>query len=109
MNQTFRRRIHSILGITFILFLPTSVQAKNFFLTIGGGYLPSGNQASLERNVLYFQRILGERFDSEIQHDIYFADGNDSGADLQVMDRMSVPEPNRLMAEFFCNAKKSWT
>jgi len=105
MNQTFRRCIHSILGITFILFLPASVQAKNFFLTIGGGYLPSGNQASLERNVLYFQRILGERFDSEIQHDIYFADGNDPGADLQVMDRMSVPEPNRLMAEFFATQR----
>ena len=77
------------------------VHAKNHFLTIGGGYLPSGNQASLERNVLYFQRTLNDRFESDIEHDIFFADGNDSQADLQVMDRDRVPEPNRLMAEFF--------
>ncbi len=77
------------------------VHAKNYFLTIGGGYLPSGNQASLERNVLYFQRTLNDRFESDIEHDIFFADGNDSQADLQVMDRDRVPEPNRLMAEFF--------
>ena len=35
------------------------------------------------------------------EHDIFFADGNDAGKDLQVMDRDSVPEPNRMMAEFF--------
>ncbi|MDC0278960.1 hypothetical protein OAL43_02020 [bacterium] len=79
----------------------SSLRADDHFLTIGGGYLPSGNQASLERNVLYFQRILEDRYEEEIPHTIFFADGNQPGKDLQVMDRDSVPEPNRLMAEFF--------
>ena len=36
-----------------------------------------------------------------LQHDIYFADGDSKGADLQVMDRASVPKANRFLAEFF--------
>src|SRR5262245_13740911 len=34
---------------------------KDFFLTIGGGYSRSGNQASLEKNVLFFERLLSEQ------------------------------------------------
>lgn len=34
-------------------------------------------------------------------NDVYFADGNAPGKDLQVMDRESVPKANRLMAELF--------
>ena len=67
----------------------------------GGGYSPSGNQASLERNVLFYQRLLDEQGMGQLQHDIYFADGDAKDADLQVMDRASVPKANRLMAEFF--------
>ena len=43
----------------------SSLRADDHFLTIGGGYLPSGNQASLERNVLYFQRILEDRYEED--------------------------------------------
>ncbi|MGB1927625.1 MAG: hypothetical protein ACPHL6_13885, partial [Rubripirellula sp.] len=100
MYQSPPRWTSLLVGICLLLPASTS-QAKNYFLTIGGGYLPSGNQASLERNVLYFQRTLKQQFDLEVPHDIYFADGNDSSADLQVMDRQRVPEPNQLMAEFF--------
>lgn len=100
MYQSPPRWTSLLVGICLLLPASTS-QAKNYFLTIGGGYLPSGNQASLERNVLYFQRTLKQQFDFEVPHDIYFADGNDSSADLQVMDRQRVPEPNQLMAEFF--------
>ena len=94
------RWTHSLF-VLFCVLSPAISQAKNHFLTIGGGYVPSGNQASLERNVLYFQRSLKKQFQSEVQHDIYFADGNDTAPDLQVMDRESIPEPNQLMAEFF--------
>ena len=81
------------------------VSAEDHLLTIGGGYSPSGNQASLERNVLFFQRLLKEQGMEQVQHDIFFADGTAAGADLQVMDRPSVPEANRLMAEFFGSEK----
>lgn len=70
-------------------------------MTIGGGYSPSGNQASLENNVLYFQRVLDELQLDRTHNDVYFSDGDASGKDLQVMDPQSVPKANRLMAEFF--------
>jgi len=83
------------------LLITFQVWAEDYLLTIGGGYSPSGNQASLERNVLFYQRLLEEQELGQLQHDIYFADGDAKGADLQVMDRASVPKANRLMAEFF--------
>ncbi len=80
---------------------PSLLNAKDTLLTIGGGYARSGNQASLEKNVLYFQRALQEQGLGRLPHTIYFADGLNSGRDLQVMDRDSVPKANRLMSEFF--------
>jgi hypothetical protein len=79
----------------------TEARAKDHFLTIGGGYAPAGNQASLERNVLFYQRLLAEKSVQDSSNAIYFADGKNEGRDLQVIDRMSVPLANRLMAEFF--------
>ena len=78
-----------------------SAFAADYFLTIGGGYSPSGNQVSLEKNVLLFQRTLVDCTVNDRPHDIYFADGFDSANDVQVVDRESVPKANRLMAEFF--------
>jgi len=37
-------------------YLDRKVSAKDYLLTIGGGYEPAGNQASIEANVLFFQR-----------------------------------------------------
>ncbi|TWU22127.1 Caspase domain protein [Novipirellula galeiformis] len=78
-----------------------SATAADFFLTIGGGYSPSGNQASLERNVLFFQRLLKQHRLDENVNDIYFSDGDHPDDDLQVIDRTSIPKANQLMAEFF--------
>ncbi len=58
---------------------------KDYILTIGGGYEPSGNQASLEANVLFFQQTVRERHPSPSEHFIYFADGFDNKADLQIL------------------------
>ncbi|MEI8382025.1 MAG: hypothetical protein WCJ09_17985 [Planctomycetota bacterium] len=59
--------------------------AADYFLTIGGGYNPTGNQASLEANVIFFQQILDEKHRGSRNHDIFFSDGNDPIADLQVL------------------------
>jgi hypothetical protein len=75
--------------------------AEDYFLAIGGGYSRSGNQASLEKNVLFFKRLLSEQGVAPARLTVYFADGADPGADLQVQDRAAVPKANRLMAEFF--------
>ncbi len=85
--------------VAFILFALTAisphcescVSANDYLLTIGGGYEPAGNQASLEANVLFFQQIVNEQFRPAIEHQIFFADGFDPEADLQVMDPKSAP------------------
>jgi hypothetical protein len=83
------------------MFLPLQARAADFFLTIGGGYSPSGNQALLENNVLFFQRVLKESELGREYNDVFFSDGEFKGQDLQVMDPLSIPKANRLMAEFF--------
>ena len=61
------------------------LNATDYILTIGGGYNPSGNQASLEANVVFFQQVLKEKHQGPRSHEIYFADGHDTAADLQVL------------------------
>ncbi len=95
--------------LTPILLLSTAItpiaasfaHAREFVLTIGGGYSPSGNQASLERNVLLSRRTLDSCGLKPVRSDTFFADGDDPLADLQVVDSESVPRANQLMAEFF--------
>ena len=49
-----------LFGLLACSLISVPVSAEDHLLTIGGGYSPSGNQASLERNVLFFQRLLKE-------------------------------------------------
>ncbi|WP_390620382.1 hypothetical protein [Stieleria varia] len=79
--------------------------ADDYFLTIGGGYAPSGNQVSLENNVLFFQRVLTDLGLDTSKSDCFFSDGDAKGHDVQVMDPQTIPKANRLMAEFFGNSR----
>lgn len=82
-----------------LLSFSASASALDHFLTIGGGYNPSGNQVSLEKNVLMFQQFLGEKYPDSIPHDIFFADGNAPGRDLQFADpNYHIPKVNQLLA-----------
>lgn len=89
---TFRRFVVCIAliagssGISF-------VAAKDFIVTIAGGYDPSGNQASLEANVIFFQTIVAEKHQGERIHEIFFADGADDTADVQeqIGDEKNLP------------------
>jgi hypothetical protein len=75
--------------------------ADDYFLTIGGGYNPSGNQISLEKNVIFFQQLLAEQKPG-CRHDIYFSDGDSPGRDLQFRDpSFIVPRANLLLARVF--------
>jgi hypothetical protein len=85
----------------WLLCSSATTRGADYFLTIGGGYSPTGNQASLERNVLFYQRLLRDKKLDVLQHDIYFADGSNPRRDLQVVDRAAIPKANQLMAEFF--------
>ncbi|MCA9191395.1 MAG: hypothetical protein KDB03_06530 [Planctomycetales bacterium] len=96
---------------TFCLLLTFSVAVsicsclcgRDFYLTIAGGYAPEGNQASLEANVLFYQNFLHRKVNRELQHWLYFADGLDSGADLQILapNPGNVTEAQRLLAELY--------
>ena len=66
--------------------------ASDYFVTIGGGYQPSGNQASLEENVLFFQKLIRVKHPQGRVHDIFFADGTDEQADLQVAAKGDRPQ-----------------
>jgi hypothetical protein len=82
-------------------------RAADYFLTIGGGYSPTGNQLSLERNVIFQQSVLAEQRPDNPRHEVYFADGNDSMRDLQCRDpdfEAKCPPARRMMAELFGDA-----
>ena len=90
----------SALAALLLLTLPGS--AADHFLTIGGGYSPTGNQISLEKNVILFEKLLGESYAKPVPHDIFFADGEHPGRDLQFLDREhKTPEVNRFLATVF--------
>jgi hypothetical protein len=68
-----------------LAFWSNELQGKDYFITVGGGYTPQQNQASLEANVLFFQKILSEKHPQPLRHSVFFADGHDEQADLQVL------------------------
>src|SRR5580700_11049376 len=79
LNWVIRFRMSSSIPLLVVALLACRAQtliATDYFLTIGGGYNPSGNQASLEANVVFFQQILDDKHRGSRRHDIYFADGD---------------------------------
>ncbi|MCP4787013.1 MAG: hypothetical protein GY903_24875 [Fuerstiella sp.] len=89
-------------GLLAVLNIEHTSLATDHFLTIGGGYSPTGNQISLEKNVQFFQRMLGEIYSGDVAHDIYFSDGDDAGRDLQYQDpTVKIPRAQLLLARIF--------
>ncbi|XZE52032.1 hypothetical protein SH139x_003706 [Planctomycetaceae bacterium SH139] len=73
-----------VLLASFVGWQMSTAEAKDYFLTIGGGYAPHGNQASMEANVLFFHSLVESREgDKPFEHRIFFADGSDPEADVQ--------------------------
>ncbi len=88
-------------ALCLVLAAGNRCQATDYFVTIGGGYNPAGNQASLEANVLFFQRLLKEKHPEGRVQDIFFADGNDPQADLQIQAKED--RPKRPVTELLTN------
>jgi hypothetical protein len=77
----------------------TAALAADHFLTIGGGAGPGNTQVSLEKNVLYFQRVLGT-LEAGAAHDIFFGDGQEHGNIVQFDDFKSpLPRANELLSD----------
>jgi hypothetical protein len=87
--------------------LESSVAAKDYFLTIGGGYEKSANQLSLERNVIFQQSVLATQRPDRPSYEVWFADGNDPHPDVQCRDpkfEEDCPLARRLLAELLGDA-----
>src|SRR6185369_9896488 len=87
LRQFGHCRASSVIGLLLMLIgtsFAQSARATEYFLTIGGGYDKTGNQASLEANVVFFQQVLSETHRGP-RHDIFFADGHDPQPDLQIL------------------------
>ena len=89
------------ISLLCVLTLASTAAARDFFLTIGGGHSRESNQASIEKNVLFYQELLKEQKIPAEQQSVYFAAGLPRGKDVQAKDVESIPKANRLMAEFF--------
>jgi len=89
------------LAVGFLLSPLCDSQAKDHFLTIGGGYAPSSNQVSLERNVIFFRDVLGRLYSGGVEHDVLFSDGNDPGRDLQFRSVTPLPREYELLGQLF--------
>lgn len=90
-----------LLTIAVFLQFPAPGRAADHFLTIGGGDSPSYNQVSLEKNVLFFQRLLRDLEGPGIAHDIFFADGTAGSRDVQYVADDQLPRVNLLLARLF--------
>ncbi|MAD79758.1 MAG: hypothetical protein QGG71_00325 [Pirellulaceae bacterium] len=96
----------AIAGLLAVLSIDQMSLATDHFLTIGGGYSPTGNQISLEKNVQLYQKMLDETYPDKVAHDIYFSDGDDAGRDLQHHDpTVEIPRAQLLLARIFQQTK----
>jgi hypothetical protein len=106
MRTRFLIAVMSLVAASWLGNSPAGV-AKDYFLTIGGGYDVTGNQLSLEKNVLFQQAILAERRPDNPPREIWFADGDDPHPDLQCRDpkfEENTPLARRLLAEVLGDA-----
>jgi len=83
----------------------------DYFLTLGGGYGPTGNQISLEKNVQFQREVLQKIQPEAGPPELYFAAGDSKAADLQYNDpnyEENCPRARRLMAELIGEAGGSY-
>ena len=87
----------------FLAFSPSPYcAAKDYFLTIGGGYSPEGNQASLEANVLFLNQLFARGPYRPAQHNVLFANGQTGSPDMQALaPRRQNSEAIQFFADLF--------
>lgn len=95
-----------LLALWPLALCPTAAVAGEHILTIAGGYNPSGNQVSLEKNVVFFRNVLERVGLGDVPHDVYFSNGESGQRDLQFSPGDdSVPRAQKLMAQIFGTTK----
>lgn len=99
------------LCVCFVSLLTGVSSGADHFLTLGGGYGPTGNQISLEKNVQFQREVLAKIQPQAGPPELYFAAGDSNAADLQYSDpdyEQSCPRARRLMAELIGEAGGSY-
>jgi hypothetical protein len=97
-----RHPMRPILLLAMTLLTPAAWGGEDHFLTIGGGGSPRNNQLSLERNVVFFRRVLSDCGLAAAPHEVYFASGTERIRDLQVADpNVKPPRANQLLARLW--------
>lgn len=100
--MTPRPPVPTVAAVLLGLLWTAPAVAADHFLVIGGGYAPSGNQVSLEKNVRLFRTLLGETYPSGVDCDVYFSDGDDPGRDVQYVEPPdALPRVNLLLARVY--------
>ncbi|HWE04064.1 MAG TPA: C13 family peptidase [Tepidisphaeraceae bacterium] len=89
-----------LLVLSFFAFLAPA-RAADSFLAVGGGNSPSNNQVSLEKNILFFQRVLTDSLGKTASADVLFSDGMAGSRDLQFVPNDDPPKVNILLARLF--------
>ncbi|MBI1372342.1 MAG: hypothetical protein GC159_06220 [Phycisphaera sp.] len=101
---TTRRTVtmSTLLAALLAMFVSADARADLHVLTIGGGYSPTGNQVSLEKNVQYFRRVLEDKHLADVPQHLLFADGDDPARDVVFTDpEHPAPRVVELMADLF--------
>lgn len=95
-------RLATLIACGLAACLPDAARAKDYFLTVGGGHSPRGNQVSIERNVAFQQRVLSGLPGGAPDHYVLFADGDNRRPDVQYReDERDASEAERLMSLVF--------
>lgn len=106
MRPFMRWLVPVAVGVVSVVGVAMPGLGADHILTIGGGYNASGNQVSLERNIVYFRRMLKDLGLSHVPHDVFFADGDAPERDLQFQDpNFAIPRTNLLLAVLFNQTK----
>lgn len=84
------------------------VSGTTHVVTFGGGGTPNHNQISLEKNVLYFTRVLADLGLGSVPHEVYFADGGVSSNSLQYrLPEDDVQKLAKLLGSLMLNNNKT--
>jgi hypothetical protein len=94
-----QQRCLGMVVLCFIGLLPLPVYPADHVLMIGGGPSAESSQLSIEQNMVYFRRALGDLGRSDLRPEVFFASGPEALPDvcLRSMDRL--PRAHRLLAE----------
>lgn len=101
LTQSVPRAAARLLGMCLALSLIgcATTSGDTHLLLMGGGSEPKSNQISLEKNILYFHRVIGRLDLKDAHRDVLFANGDDPAQDdvQYLADASDAPQAMRMI------------